>query len=119
MKVTDLLGKTITEIKGGPGDGVMLLKTSDGKKYQFYHSQDCCESVSIDDVVGDLNDLLGEPLLEADEAESNEDPGDLYNDGCYAWTFYKLGTRKGSVTVRWYGTSNGYYSVSVDLEEVK
>lgn len=125
MEVKELLGKTITAISGKAGDDEMILATSDGKNYKFYHSQDCCESVAIDDVIGDLSDLLGEPLLEAEEVTSNEHPADRkkepneYYDDSFTWTFYKLGTRKGGVTVRWFGSSNGYYSESVDFEEVR
>lgn len=122
MNVNELLGKTLTAISGKAGEDEMILATTDGKSYKFQHYQDCCESVRIADIIGDPQDLLGEPLLEAEEVTSNEHPagyaGDRYDDS-FTWTFYKLGTRKGSVTIRWLGESNGYYSESVDLEEMK
>lgn len=120
MEFKDLMGHTIIEITGKKGDDRMTLKTGDGKEYVMYHSQDCCESVAIEDIVGDLDDLLGEQLLEAEEVSGNTDPEGYkvpeYRDS-FTWTFYKLGTRKGAVTVRWLGESNGYYSESVTFCE--
>lgn len=118
----ELAGKTLVAVDGmRNGNDRVEITCSDGKKYVMYHSQDCCEGVSIDDVCGDVNDLIGSPILIAEESRSNENtPGvkhEKYQES-FTWTFYKLATIKGYVTIRWYGLSNGYYSESVDFEEV-
>lgn len=116
-----MVGKTlVSAVK--TSDDELLFETTEGEKYRMYHSQDCCESVTIDDICGDLEDLIGSPILVAEEATSegkNPDgvPAPEYQDS-FTWTFYKIDTAKGGVTIRWYGNSNGYYSESVDFEKV-
>jgi hypothetical protein len=122
MFFVELEGKILTDIQGDVGDDEMIFTTSDGKKYRLYHYQDCCEDVSIEDIVGNLNDLIGVPLLMAEEVSfENKNPDGVnvpkYQDS-FTWTFYKLATIKGYVTIRWYGASNGYYSESVSFEEI-
>lgn len=69
----------------------------------------------IEDICGDLNALVGSPILIAREDSSSDlQPGNEGDDS-YTWTFYNFATTKGYVAVRWYGTSNGYYSESVDF----
>jgi hypothetical protein len=94
------------------GDELRLYLTDD-HYVRFHHQQDCCESVWIEDICGDLNDLVGEPLLEAEEVQGD---GPVQDYESYTWTFYRFGTRRGSVTVRWLGHSNGYYGEGVDVE---
>lgn len=107
-----LMGKVITEIKGLEKDGDEVhFKCIDGTSFSMYHEQDCCESVSIEDVCGDVADLLNTPILVAEESSRE---GDTLGES-ETWTFYKLATIKGSVDIRWYGTSNGYYSESVSF----
>lgn len=107
-----LMGKVITEIKGLEKDGdEVTFKCIDGTSFSMYHEQDCCESVSIEDVCGDVSDLLNTPILVAEESSRE---GDTLGES-ETWTFYKLATIKGSVDIRWYGTSNGYYSESVSF----
>ena len=119
----DLQGKTLARISGlSPGSEKVDFFTTDGHHYCQSHSQDCCESVEVQDMVGDLADVIGWPILLAEEVQhSNENPPEVpvpeYEDS-WTWTFYKLSTIKGSVTIRWYGSSNGYYSETVDFEEV-
>jgi len=113
-----LIGKTITEIKGATdGSDVIEFKFSDGEKYEMYHQQDCCESVYLQDIIGDINDLLNSPLTMCEETTSNEELGIGDESDSFTWTFYKFATIKGYVTLRWLGSSNGYYSESVTFEK--
>jgi hypothetical protein len=112
----DLLGKTLTNVQNNDNEEI-IFTTDGGEQYKLQHIQDCCESVAVEDICGDLADLLGEPLLVAEESTSDKNPEGVtleYQDS-FTWTFYKLATRKGAVTIRWYGASNGYYSESVDF----
>jgi len=114
--MAQMLGKTFVQVTGSVGDGEMTFVTANGERFMFAHSQDCCESVDINDIVGDLQDLMDSPLLLAEEVQG-ETPVD-FDEGDHesvTWTFYKFATRKGYVDVRWLGESNGYYSEGVDL----
>ena len=113
----ELIGKTFTEVASSSED---LLFASEDGGFKFYHDQGCCESVMIESIDGSLADLVGSPILMAEEVSS--DP--VYCEGhpqknCHGsetWTFYKFASEKGHVTVRWYGTSNGYYSERVSFD---
>lgn len=116
-ELKDLLGKTLASIENQDNQQLMIV-TTDGDKYVMRHLQDCFEDVYIESIVGDLADLVGEPLLMAEES-TGETPSDYkfkYEPQSYTWTFYKFATRKGYVDIRWLGTSNGYYSEGVSFE---
>jgi hypothetical protein len=120
-----LLGKIITGITGKKGDNELIFKCNDGTKYQMYHDRDCCEQVWLEDVIGNFEDLLNSPVLKAEEVtHKQETPSEVIGkqineyDDSFTWTFYHISTIKGTVTLRWYGSSNGYYSESVDFIEI-
>ena len=108
-----LLGKTLKEVKKNHDDTALLFTTTEDEVYLMYHQQDCCETVYIEDIAGDLDCLIGYPITLAEEA-SNSGLNEEYRDS-ETWTYYKLATVKCYVTIRWYGSSNGYYSESVDF----
>jgi hypothetical protein len=114
MAFSDLKGTVISSIC--VEDDVIWFYMKDGLVYRMLHHQDCCESVWIEDVCGDLLDLLETEILRAEERCQIGECGDYES---HTWTFYELSTIKGSVTIRWHGESNGYYSEGVDFEEYK
>lgn len=112
-----LKGLTLASVE--VDDESVLFRTINGGVYGLAHDQDCCEHVCLDDIAGDLEDLLGEPIEVAHDCSSAYNlPQKKRDDGSYTWTFYRLATRKGWVVFRFYGTSNGYYSETADLYEI-
>ena len=112
--MAQMLGKTFVKVTGSVDGDAMLFETAEGERFMFAHQQDCCETVRINDIVGDLEDLVGEPLLISEEVKGATEPDEEHYES-YSYTFYKFATRKGYVDVRWLGESNGYYSESVEL----
>jgi hypothetical protein len=112
-RIEDMRGKIFTRVTGGVGDREMVFENAT-ERFVFFHYQDCCENVDINDITGDLEDLVGEPLVIAEEVHGATEPDEEHYES-YTYAFYKFATRKGYVDVRWLGESNGYYSESVSL----
>ena len=107
--IEDLKGKTLK--KAEQAEGSIILTTEQDDVYTLTYIPDCCASCDITDVAGDLQDLVGAEIVMAEETSNNDNaPEDCYES--FTWTFTKLATSKGYVTITWYGTSNGYYSES-------
>ena len=58
--------------------------------------------------------MIGREIVEAEESDGEYE--EASESG--TWTFYRISTVMGTVTIRWIGESNGYYSESVDLVEL-
>jgi hypothetical protein len=52
----DLQGRVLTRVEQIDYDELRFYLTDD-HYVRMYHEQDCCESVSIEDIAGDLDDL--------------------------------------------------------------
>jgi|SRR6266404_374644 len=109
----NMIGRTFTSIKGAKiySDNLTFIAT-DGSEFNFYDGEAGLGnnvSVYIDDICGDITNLIGRPILQT-ECISNKNSDET-------WTFYKFSTVKGTVTIKWRGTSNGYYSEEVSYSE--
>ena len=111
----DMIGRTMVSVTGEIGDDHMTFHADNGDQFQFWYEHDCCASCTVNDIAGDIADLVGSPIVLAEEVSSEGTPPhcDGYTPDSYTWTFYRFATVKGTVTVRWFGESNGYYSESV------
>lgn len=112
--VSEMIGKTFSRVEH---TDTQLSFWSKEESYCLVHDQDCCENVYLEEIIGDLKDLENNPILVAEESASSNLPAKHSYDESWTWTFYKFATIKGSVTLRWYGTSNGYYSEAVSCHK--
>ena len=117
----ELKGKIIKEIKINNSNDEMKFITNNEDIYILNHIQICCEEVMIEDICGDLSDLVGNQILLAEKvSNSNRDDEKVinYEEDYTEWTFYKLSTNKGSVTIRWVGRTISFYALDVDFLKV-
>ena len=113
MIINELIGKILIKIE--QNNDALYFHLTNGAIYKQHHRQDCCECVDIEDINGNLDDLLYYPLLQAEE--NTQEDTNASESG--TWTFYKFATINGYVTIRWYGSSNGYYSETAEIEKIK
>lgn len=118
-ELSELIGKTFSAVRKVGEEEIQFV--GDAETFILTHKQECCEAVTVEDICGDLSDLEGTPIVEADNRndgrvlsrERNEN-----DEGSFTWTFFRISTIKGTVVIRFYGSSNGYYSESADLYSV-
>lgn len=118
-----LLGRTFVNIDTNEKLDKLIFTEDNGNVFELSHRQDCCEDVHIEDIDGDINDLIGNPILRAEESSNSTESPEGNNvdeeSNSYTWSYYKLATIKGSLTIRWFGTSNGCYAEKAFLYVIK
>lgn len=112
--IQSLVGETIILIEGMDfGSDCVSIHTASGKCFSFYHQEDCCETVDLNDYEADVETLCDGLIISAEIATNDEwdEPGPTPES--WTWTFYKIETTKGEIWMRWLGDSNGHYSEKV------
>ncbi len=116
----EVVGKTLKRVEGLEKDSdCVTFHFSDGSVYRMDHTQDCCEDVWLEDIDGDESDIIGGKILEFTERNNVDHPPTGDDLDSFTWTFYHIQSTKGHVVLRWFGTSNGYYSEEVDFYRVR
>jgi len=112
-----LLNRVVEAIVVSSQSDKIEFLCADGSTLVMHHLQDCCESVLIREIAGDMGDLFkhGLPITQAEEVTNDIQQEGTDGAESFRWTFYKLGTVRGVVTITWLGMSNGYYSEAVDI----
>lgn len=112
--IEELKGETITLIERNQDEEIVFTCAS-GRRFRMYHNQDCCESVAIGSVDGDILSIVGRAIIRAREEPGHEDGGKYES---VTFTDFILATETSEVTIHWVGESNGYYSESVEFIEL-
>ena len=119
---SEMVGETVDFVDVDETKNQIVITTQSGRQFRIYHDQDCCEQVEIvesQDGDGQLVTLIGKKI-EGVEVELEEDVDPPPFEDCDSWTRTKISFRTNSETVisRWIGTSNGYYSESITINEL-
>lgn len=103
------ISRTIAEIEGvRRGSDKIVFTCSDDTKWVMYHNKACSQcdvDVWLEDICGDMADLIGSPVVRAEVSTSRwirdtdshlnfHDKHDKRKDR-FTWTFYILGTAHG------------------------
>lgn len=115
-----IIGKTIKSFNLNDNKTELIFISEDDKIYKmFYHNMGNSECV-LEDIVGDLNDLVGMPILKAYKTiENGKSKINKFFNDWELWTFYNFSTIKGTITLKWVDIDDYYYSVEVQFEEIK
>lgn len=115
--IYELKNQIITKIEGAAAESDEIVIETKDHRYRMFHYQDCCEYVRVTEIVGNLENILNQEIIKAEEFVDSGPTDSKYDQGS-TMTDFKLTTEKGVVTIKWVGESNGYYSESVAFEEI-
>lgn len=102
-------------------DDAVFITMNNGDQYVLWHEQNCCENVSLEEVIGDIEDLIDSMIIKAELVVSHPahpPEQEEWEIESRTWSFYKIQTHKGEVVFRWHGSSNGYYSETVSFSKL-
>lgn len=116
--LSELIGKVFDLVK--LNGGAVEFFNDNKLMFCLHHEQSCCEWVELIDGFDELHLLQNDPIMQSYATYSHD--GELKYESSHGsdydsltWSFYTISTFYHSVTLRFYGQSNGCYSETADL----
>ena len=116
VEFSALVGEVLDAVDIDREKDQILLTTRSGRNFLVYHKQNCCETVAISGQDGSFDKLIGKPIVEA--RDITVDTSEEAAGSSQTTTILVFRVDDQTVISRWIGDSNGYYSESVDIEEL-
>lgn len=118
-----LVGRIIAEVIVSDYTNDITFICKCGHSYRACNTENYCETVRMYDVMGDLDSLVGQEIVEVAECLSHDWPSDVYDSYneqsiSFTWTTYTIRSKDTTVVIRWIGTSNGSCCEEVYFDEV-
>lgn len=105
--MSELVGETIKVIKAEKES--VYIEMESGKAWHIYHMYDCCETVFVYRIDGEIADLLGKEVTRFEEEQTDEFLFGHEPCESHTWTIYTIVAGGYKVVFYWLGESNGYY----------
>lgn len=99
-----LEGKVISDVTYIDTESAIYFTTNKNTQYVLKHVNECCEEVDLVDISGDLISLLGNKILKAEKVMNSENKPLSNLQNFYTWTYFKLASRGGYITISYFGT---------------
>jgi hypothetical protein len=113
------LGQEIVDIFVNHDKSEILLVNKWGGQCKLFHDYCCCEHFEFLDLDVDelYQTLYHKPITQVElVTKEKDDTKDDPQYGSGTWSYFKLSTNNGTVTLRGYGSSNGFYSEEPDAQ---
>ena len=94
-------------------DDVLYILTT-YRVFALRHVRNCCEAVWLADGADEIENMVGEEIrkIRIDVSPKGTDEQSI------TWTFVNIQTNRDSYNLRWVVESNGYYSETIQLDDL-
>lgn len=119
IDISSLVGKTITSLYWDQYKSELTMIDSDGIHHSLGGISGDGGCVYVEDVNGNLDDLLNSPILMAEEKTAPADGSSIWSNYQDRHFFYEIATIKGAVHMRFFGEAGAYYAAEAWFHSYK